>query len=327
MRVREGEAPAEPCPRLGRSLALPWSRMSEERVRKRMQTLPTIETVSHLPTLPRRAVDSHKGDFGRVLVVAGSCGMSGAAVLCGSAALRGGAGLVRVAVPAEILPVVAAANPCYMTAPLPHDTDGRIAEAALPELLRIARANDVVAVGPGLGRSNALIGIVATLLVEVPGCLVIDADGLNALAEHLDVLKRRTAPTILTPHPGEFGRLVKLDTTGVQADRPILAARFASEHRVVLVLKGHRSLVTDGARVYENTTGNAGMATAGSGDVLTGVIAALVGQKLDPFAAAQLGVHLHGLAGDLVRDDLGGVGMIATDLVRYIPKALRIFQG
>lgn len=292
-----------------------------------MPNTPTIETVTQLPTLSPRPLDSNKGNFGRLLIVAGSRGMSGAAVLCGSAALRSGAGLVRLAVPVDILPLVATANPCCMTAPLPQDDQGRFAESALAELLSLCGANDVVVIGPGLGRGPALTKIVTALLTNVQAPVVLDADGINAIADSLDVLAKRTAPTILTPHPGEFGRLVKLDTARVQAERLSLAVRFAAERRVVLVLKGHRSLVTDGARVYENTTGNPGMATAGSGDVLTGVIAALLGQKLEPFAAAQLSVHLHGLAGDLVRDDVGEMGLIATDLVQYIPKALRIFRG
>jgi NAD(P)H-hydrate epimerase len=290
-------------------------------------TTPTIEPVTQLPALARRRADSHKGDFGRVLVVAGSRGMSGAAVLCASAALRGGAGLVRVALPGDILPIVAAANPCYMTAPLPHDEYGRFAELALTELLALVDANNVLAVGPGLGQSPALSKIVSTLLTQAPLPIVLDADGLNALAENLAPLKARTGSTILTPHPGEFGRLAKVDTARVQAERSELAVAFAAEHSVVLVLKGHRTLVTDGKRLYENTTGNPGMATGGSGDVLTGLIAALVGQGLDAFGAAQLGVHVHGLAGDLARDDIGAVGLTASDLVRHIPKALTIFQG
>jgi hydroxyethylthiazole kinase-like uncharacterized protein yjeF len=281
-----------------------------------------VETVTTVPALPRRSVDSNKGNFGKVLIVAGSYGMSGAAVLCGSAALRGGAGLVRVAVPGDILPIVAAGNPCYMTAALPQDDEGRLDTAAANDLLSLARANDVVAIGPGLGRSSAMTTLLATVLDHLQMPIVLDADGLNAFDQNTAHL-RRSAPLILTPHPGEFGRLLNIDTATVQAHRRQLAMGFAAENALVLLLKGHGTIVTDGRRVYQNTTGNAGMATAGSGDVLTGLVAALLAQGLEPFAAAQLGAHVHGLAGDLARDALGEVGMIAADLLAYLPRALQ----
>lgn len=287
--------------------------------------LPTIDVILELPVLPPRAVDSNKGSFGRVLIVAGSRGMSGAAVLCASAALRGGAGLVKLAVAEGILPLVAAANPCYLTAPLPQDENGQLAERAEGELFSLARANDVLAIGPGLGRSPAITALVTSVLHQLQIPLVLDADGLNALQHHADRLKGRSAPLILTPHPGEFARLLGTDVATVQRQRQELAVRFAADHGVVLVLKGHGTVVTDGHRVYRNTTGNPGMATGGTGDVLTGLIAALLGQKLEPFAAAQLGVHLHGLAGDMARDDLGETSLIASDLLEYLPRALRAF--
>jgi NAD(P)H-hydrate epimerase len=287
---------------------------------------PTIESVTQLPSLSPRRADSNKGDFGRVLVVAGSRGMSGAAVLCGSAALRAGAGIVRLAVPHEILPIVAVGNPCYMTVPLPGDDHGRLGDAARDALMELAQGHDVIAVGPGLSHGPVLTALLAALLAQVTRPVVLDADGLNAFADHPERL-RRAAPLILTPHPGEFARLVHLDTAAVQAQRRELAVRFALEHDVIVVLKGHGTLVTDGRRLYENNTGNPGMATPGSGDVLTGLVAALLGQGLGPFAAAQLGVYLHGLAGDLARDDLGEVSLIASDLVAYLPKAFARHQG
>ncbi len=282
---------------------------------------PPVETVTTVPRLAARAPDSNKGDFGKVLVVAGSRGMSGAAVLSGSAALRGGAGLVRVAVPQDILPLVAAGNPCYITAPQPGDEEGRLAEAALNPLVTLAGEHTVLAVGPGLGRSPGITALLSALLAQVNVPVVLDADGLNAFAGHPERLRRHRAPLILTPHPGEFARLVGLAVPDVQAQRQSLAVRFAAATGVVLVLKGHGTLVTDGKRLFHNTTGNAGMATAGSGDVLTGLIAALLGQGLEPFAAAQLGVYLHGLAGDLARDEVGEPSLIATDLVHYLPRA------
>jgi NAD(P)H-hydrate epimerase len=288
---------------------------------------PPVEVVTQLPVLPPRLADSNKGTFGRVLVVAGSRGMSGAAVLSASAALRGGAGLVYLAVPQEILPIVASANPCYLTAPLPQDEQGRIAEAAEATLVNLAQARDVVACGPGLGAGPARTVLLTALLTRTKVPLVLDADALNALVGHTERLRHRPAPLILTPHPGEFARLIGSDVRAVQANRRELAVRFAADHGLVLVLKGHATLVSDGRRVYQNGTGNPGMATGGTGDVLTGLIAALLGQGLEAFAAAQLGVYLHGLAGDLARDDLGEVSLIASDLLSYLPQVFQLHSG
>jgi NAD(P)H-hydrate epimerase len=278
------------------------------------------EIITQLPKLAPRNPESNKGDFGRALVIAGSRGMTGAAVLCATAALRGGAGLVRVAVPVDVLPIIAGGNPCYMTAALPSDEQGRLDGRAEAELAALLRANDVAAVGPGLGQSAGVAQCVRAVL-DSSTALVLDADGLNMLRGDTAPLKGRAAPLILTPHPGEFARLLRTDIPTVLARREELAAHFAAEHGLVLVLKGHVTLVSDGARLYRNRTGNPGMAKGGSGDVLTGLIAALLGQGLDAFAAAQLGVYLHGLAGDLARDQLGEVSLIATDLLDYLPHA------
>jgi NAD(P)H-hydrate epimerase len=283
---------------------------------------PTVE-VTKLPALAPRPVDSNKGSFGRVLVVAGSRGMSGAAILCASAALRGGAGLVRLAVPEGIWPVVAAANPCYLTVPLPQDHSGQLAGPAQAALLDLAETQTVVALGPGLGRSEALTELVGVMLAKVRVPMVLDADGLNALQGQTDQLRRRSAALVLTPHPGEFARLLGTDVQAVQARRRELAVQFAAGHGVVLVLKGHGTIVTDGRRLYHNSSGNPGMATGGTGDVLTGLIAALLAHGLDAFAAAQLGTHLHGLAGDLACADLGEACLIASDLLDYLPRAFR----
>src|SRR5262245_61899163 len=263
------------------------------------------QAVVTLPTLPPRARDAHKGNFGRVLVVAGSRGMSGAAVLCAWAALRGGAGLVRLAVPHSLLPLVAVANPCYMTAALPEDDRGRLDPLALEPVLDLAAASTVVVAGPGLGHGHGPQTVVRTLVSQLAIPLVLDADGLNALAGDLSPLHHRTGPAILTPHPGEFARLAGCDTASVQADRAGQAARFAADHKVTLVLKGHGSIVTDGRRGYVNSTGNPGLATGGTGDVLAGLTAAMLAQGLEVFAAAQLGVFVHGRAGDLAAADLG----------------------
>jgi NAD(P)H-hydrate epimerase len=280
------------------------------------------ERVVAVPRLPPRMPDAHKGDFGRVLIAAGSRGMTGAAVLCATAALRGGAGLVRVAVPAAALPLVAPGNPCYMTGPLP-DEDGKLAAAAAGPLVELLRESTAAGVGPGLGRTPGVSAAVRAALEQTDLPLALDADGLNALPSPPDLLKRRRGPLVLTPHPGEFARLTGSDVAAVQVRREAVATRFAADHGVVLVLKGHRTVVTDGRRVYLNTTGNPGMATGGSGDVLTGLVAALLGQKLEAFAAAQLGVYLHGLAGDLAREELGETALIASDILDYLPRAFQ----
>ena len=287
--------------------------------------MPTLETVHQLPKLSPRPADSNKGMFGRVLVVAGSRGMAGAAVLSASAALRGGAGLVTLAVPEELLPQVAVANPCYLTAALPQDQDGRLSELAEIPLRTLLQRNTVMAMGPGLGQSSAISRLVAAVIAKGKLPLVLDADGINALGKETGPLPNRSEPLIMTPHPGEFARLLGCEITEVQANRQGLAVQFAADHGVVLVLKGHGTIVTDGRRVYTNRTGNPGMATGGTGDVLTGLIAALLGQGLEPFAAAQLGVFLHGLAGDLARDELGEVSLIASDLLHYLPRAIRSY--
>lgn len=284
-------------------------------------TPPSLHVVTEVPRLPSRPLDSNKGSFGRVLIVSGSRGMSGAAVLCASGALRGGAGLVRLGVPEGILAIVAAANPCYTTAPLPQDEHGRLSAAALPELLDLVRSNSVAALGPGLGQSAALGDTIAAILEQTTTPLVLDADALNVSVGRLDALRKHRGPVVLTPHPGEFARLLGCEIAAVQTRRQELAADFARAHGVIVVLKGYGTVVTDGRRVYVNTTGNPGMATGGTGDVLCGLIAALLGQKLEPFAAAQLGVYLHGRAGDLAREQIGEISLIATDLLDFLPYA------
>lgn len=284
---------------------------------------PSLLVVADVPQMPSRPLDSNKGSYGRVSIVAGSCGMSGAAVLCATAALRGGAGLVRVAVPEDILPLVASANPCYMTVPLPQDGHGRLSAAALPQLLELVRASSVAELGPGLGQSGELADTIAYVLEQTTTPLVLDADALNALAGRLDALRKHRGPIVLTPHPGEFARLLACDIPTVQAHRQELAVEFAQTHGVVVVLKGYGTIVTEGRRVYVNATGNPGMATGGTGDVLGGLIAALLGQQLEPFAAAQLGAYLHGLAGDLAMQQVGEASLIAADLLDYLPRAFQ----
>jgi len=274
---------------------------------------------NELPRLPLRRPDAHKGDFGVALIVGGSRGMAGAVALAGMAALRGGAGRVRLAVPDVVLDAVAGFEPSYMTAPLPSDAAGRIASGAFDRIVELTETATVVACGPGLSRSLELDQLVMRLYREIAKPMVFDADALNALATEPEALVHPGGPRILTPHPGEFARLIdgKLDPE-LRAEA---AVQLAARCGIVVVLKGHRTLVTDGARRAINTTGNPGMATGGTGDVLSGLITALACQHLEPFDAARLGVHLHGLAGDLAAEELGEVSLVASDLVLFLPDA------
>lgn len=282
-----------------------------------------LERIEKIPSLPKRPADSNKGMYGTALVVAGGRGMAGAAALCGASCLRSGAGLVRVACSAEVQPIVASFEPSYMTYPLAHDGDGLIRfEPAREALEKFLPKTDVLAVGPGLGQSDDVRRFVRWVVDTVDVPTVLDADALNALVGETELFRKLKRPLILTPHPGEFARLTGKSVEQVQADRQGQAAALASlSEWLVVVLKGTASVVTDGRRVYVNTTGNPGMATGGTGDVLTGVIAALLGQKLPPFEAAQFGVYVHGLAGDIARDQNGEIGLIAGDLVDSLPDA------
>ncbi|NLX96785.1 MAG: NAD(P)H-hydrate dehydratase [Rhodopirellula sp.] len=278
-------------------------------------------TLRNLPLLAEREPESHKGTFGTALILGGSRGMTGAVTLAGMAALRGGAGLVRLAVADVCLDTVAGGEPSYMTTPLPCDRRGRIAFSAKAAILRAAAPATAVAVGPGLGRSLGLDALVAKLYTTLDQPVVIDADGLNALATRPEILSRPGGPRILTPHPGEFARLIGAERAPPLEERERLAIELAARCGVVVVLKSHRTLVTDGRLAARNTTGNAGMASGGSGDVLTGLIVSLLCQKLAPIDAARLGVFLHGLAGDLAAAQRGQEALVAGDLVSYLPQA------
>ncbi len=281
------------------------------------------DNATDLPCLASRAAESHKGDFGRALLVGGSRGMAGAVALAGLATLRGGAGLVKLAVPRGIQETVASFEPSYMTVALAEDAAGRIAVQSTESLEPLLQEATAVTLGPGLGRSGDLTQLVAELYQNIGRPLVLDADALNALAEQRDVLPSPGGPRIFTPHVGEFVRLVGDESTKeTPADASHQAAiKLARTCGIVLVLKGHRTLVTDGEKAYLGATGNPGMATGGSGDVLTGVITALLCQGLPPLHAARLGVHVHGTAGDMAVAELGQVSMIASDLVRFLPGA------
>ena len=277
--------------------------------------------------LPARAAESHKGDFGRVLIVAGSMGKTGAAHLAALGALRSGAGLVTVATPRSCLPIVASMGAEYMTVPLDETPAGTVDYAALERVLEMQ--TDVIAVGPGLGQDPGTAAFVHALLERTGVPLVIDADGLNAFAGEPERLAGRDGvEVVITPHPGEMARLMHLTTEALQQGRLAHAREFAAAHRLHVVLKGHRTIVAgpDG-RSFVNLTGNPGMATGGTGDLLTGMIAAWVAQLLDAEAACKLSVYLHGAAGDLAESDEGQIALMATDLAARLGDAMQELSG
>lgn len=281
-----------------------------------------MEVIEAIPELEPRAVDGHKGMYGKVCIVAGSLGMSGAAAIVGRAALRSGAGLVRVATPKGILQIVASIEPSFTTIPLPQDSRGRIGAKAVNIILEALEQNDAAGLGPGIGVSSELRSILGNILEQDKLRIVIDADGLNNLSLMKNWPAKLKAELILTPHPGEMRRLWSgLFRDEIPSNRTQQAMQLSQKSKAVVVLKGAGTVVTDGERVYINKTGNPGMATAGSGDVLTGVITALLGQGLNCFDAAVLGVYVHGLAGDIAAKKSGEVGMICTDIVDSLPEA------
>jgi NAD(P)H-hydrate epimerase len=282
-----------------------------------------MEKVADLPRIPPRAPDTHKGTYGRVLIVAGSSGMPGAASLAALAALRTGSGLVTVALPASISLAVAAAVPEATQLLLPDETDLEGKDRLLAALgSGFERRLDAVAIGPGLGTGGRARVLVEEVLRR-SGCpVVIDADALNILAASPEIAGAPRADRILTPHPGELERLTGEKPRG-DAERLGAAARLAARFGAVAVLKGHRTIIVEGDRHAVNETGNPGMATGGSGDVLTGIIASLLGQGFGPFDAARLGVHLHGSAGDVAAGDVGEASLIARDIIDSLPEAIR----
>lgn len=269
-----------------------------------------IKQVRKLPPLPKRAVDAHKGDCGRVLIVAGSDGMLGAAILAATAALRGGAGLVRAMLPKALMAPFMTAVPCATTL------------SRTWSVAKALAACDAVVVGPGLGTSAPTQKLVGDVLRQSRVPVVLDADGLNALAPLRRPLRCR-ARVVLTPHPGEAARLLGVETAAVQQDRDGALSELCERSSAVVVLKGSGTLVGDGARRYRNPTGNPGLATGGSGDVLSGLLGALLADGLDAFDAACTAVHVHGKAGDLVARRLSERGLVASDLPLAIAEVLR----
>ena len=282
-----------------------------------------MKMVRSVPRLPRRARDAHKGDFGHVLVLGGSPGLTGAPALAALGALRAGAGLATVGCARAVQPVVAGYSPCLMTLGLPDTAGGALSHAGLAPALRFSSRCRAVVLGPGLGRDHDTGEFVRSFVTSVESATVVDADALNLLAGHAESLREAGGTFIVTPHPGEAGRLLGLTASApIPANRRKAVEDLAALTGGVAVLKGHRTLVCDGKRLYENRTGNPGMATGGTGDVLAGVIGALLAQGMEPFDAAVLGVRVHGRAGDLAARRLGETALIASDLLDFLGAAM-----
>ena len=271
-----------------------------------------------LDILPDRAKDAHKGDFGKILLLCGSKGYTGAAYLAAMGALRCGAGLVFLGVPENIYAIEAVKLHEAIVFPLP-DEGRRLSVMAISEILDRLPAMDAVLVGPGLGQSEGVFQVVKAVLQNAACPGVLDADGINVMAGHKDILRGRTQPTVLTPHGGEFARL----GGDAQEDRQAAAEAMAKDLGCIVLLKGHHTVITDGSTTYINLTGNPGMAVGGSGDVLAGMITALLGQEIAPLKAASCGAWLHGAAGDLCAEELGQYGMLPSDMLNVLPRLLK----
>jgi len=305
-------------------IGFPERGISPERVRTFL-----IEQDDILSFLPQRLPFFNKGDCGRVLIIGGSPGMTGAAALSSLGALRSGAGMTLLGIPRSLNPILEQKLTETMTLPLPETEDGFLSSYAEPDILEVLMWADVLAIGPGLGRNEETIELVHAIVRQAEVPVVIDADGLFALAKDTSVLRSRKSETIITPHMGEFCRMIhKEDQQAAETARIDTVRKYAKRWQSVVVLKGAPTLIAEqGGEVFINPTGNAGMATAGAGDVLTGMIAGLTGQGLDLTAAGITGAYLHGLAGDLAADELGEPSVIADDLVEFLPYAFEDVMG
>ena len=280
-----------------------------------------IKELNHqgvLNLLPDRDPWGHKGSFGKILLLCGSVGFTGAAWFAAMGALRTGAGLVYLGVPESIYAIEAVKLNEPVIFPLPEE-GGKLSEGAIPEILRRLPQMDAVLIGCGLGQSEGTLAVVKAVLENARCPVVVDADGINVLAGHKDILRGRREATILTPHDGEFLRF----GGELEEDRAAAAVRFAQAWNCILLLKGHRTCVTDADTVYVNTTGNPGMAVGGSGDVLAGMITSLLGQKIHPLEAAACAAWLHGAAGDLCARELGQYAMLPSDMLKVLPRLLK----
>lgn len=272
--------------------------------------------------LPRK-VDSHKGDYGHVFVLAGSTGFTGAAYLCSQAAILSGSGLVTLGIPESLNPIMEVKLTEVMTKPLPETGAGTLSKNAFSQIVQFAEKADAVALGPGLSTNPETQNLIRKLITAIEKPLVIDADGLNALSGRLKLFKGRTH-TVITPHPGEMARLLTTTPGEIQKSRKKTAQKVAVEYNLTVVLKGYQTVVAcPSGKVYVNNTGNPGMASGGTGDVLTGIIVSFLGQGIPAFEAAKLAVYIHGFAGDLAAKEKGEIGLIAVDILNYLPAAFK----
>ncbi len=273
---------------------------------------------------PKRSAESHKGDFGHVLVVAGSYGYTGAAYLTSQAAMLSGSGLVTLAIGKSLYPVMAEKLTEVMVRPFFETRDSSLSLLAEKDLITFSEKCDVIAIGPGISQNKETQQLVRNLVAKINKPIVLDADGINAFVGYKDAFKRTKDRLVLTPHPGEMARLIEKNIEEIQKDRKAVALNFANEYNTVLVLKGHNTVVANAAgELYINETGNPGMATGGVGDILTGMIASFIGQGMDAFDAAALGTYFHGLAGDMSAKEKGVLSLIATDLLNKLPEVLK----
>ena len=273
---------------------------------------------------PKRPLDAHKGDCGHVLVIAGSCGYTGAAYLTSQAALLAGSGLVTLAVGKGIYEIMASKLTEVMVRPFFETRDYSLSLLAEKDILAFSEKCSAIAIGPGVSLNKETLGLVRNIVTKATKPIILDADGINAFTGQTELFKSAKAPFVITPHPGEFARLVGKAVQEIQKDRKNLALHYANEYNTVLVLKGQNTIIADPkGEYYINETGNCGMATGGTGDVLTGLIAGFIGQGMDAFSAAVLGVHMHGYAGDLALKDKGVLSLIASDLLNKFPEVLK----
>lgn len=271
-----------------------------------------------LNILPDRPLEAHKGNFGKILLLCGSKGYTGAAALAAMGALRSGAGLVFLAVPQSIYEIEAVKLTEPIVQSLP-DENGKYSITASEMVLSMLEGKDAVLVGPGIGQSEGTFSVVKTVLETFQGPVVLDADGINVICTHKDILRERTCPTILTPHEGEFLRL----GGDLNKDRAVAAQELAKDLGCIVLLKGHRTVITDGNYIYRNHTGNPGMATGGSGDVLAGIIVSLLGQKVSPLESAACAAWIHGASGDICAKEIGLYGMLPSDMLNVLPRLLK----
>lgn len=273
---------------------------------------------------PERAEDVNKGTVGKVVVVGGSVGLTGALYMAGLSALRSGCGLVTLAFSQSLYNIIACKSTELISKPLPENSNKALGAKAEEDIIRLCETHDALALGPGLGRDKETARLVKNLINRVKIPVVLDADGLNLISDNVDILKNKKASFVLTPHPGEMSRLTRMNLEDVQKNRIEVASKFAKKYNVILVLKGARTVVADpSGEIFINSTGNSGLASAGTGDVLTGMIASFLARGGTALNSAIIGVFLHGLAGDLAKDDKGECGMIAGDVIDNIPYAIK----